>query len=182
MILDALKFAIDSNDPAKKDTALKLAYNEILKFSDVLDENEIKKVLATTILDNNLEDEEIAIQLSGRLIEEVVELHLESGGTPESAMLHVMDAVANEANKASVKLGVRVYPSEVADKFNREEVKKEICDARMLLVMLMMGLRISNTHLQPVMSTKLEKITRALKEDRLHRTGPYQFYIRKGDK
>lgn len=134
--------------------------------------------------------------ISGRMLEEVVELHLESGGNASSAMGHVMDAVTNESFKVKAKLGsdgpkLQSYPSRIKNEFNQDEVLSELADLHMMFVLNLLNLLHKKTfkkddleYLESLVAarvrTKLAKLIIAEEEDRLIMTEDGTYYINKG--
>jgi len=70
--------------------------------------------------------------VTGRLIEEVVELGLSAGLTPGSIMEHVADALHNQSLKASAVNGKTVFPSQLTIG-NIDEIAEECADVSLLL-------------------------------------------------
>lgn len=69
--------------------------------------------------------------VAGRLIEEVVELGLAAGMTSSAILGHVMDALHNQALKASATQGVTIFPSQL--KSEAGESPEESADVSLVL-------------------------------------------------
>lgn len=119
--------------------------------------------------------------ISGRLLEENVELHLKSGGTPESAMSHVMDAITNEAFKLkkTAKTNQAAYPSNFESSYDEKGVIEELGDMLFVLMVNMITNRVEFYELKEVIELKLKKLEQARIEGKLHITDKGTFYIQK---
>jgi phosphoribosyl-ATP pyrophosphohydrolase len=126
-----------------------------------------------------LYDREKAI--SGRLLEENIELHLKSGGTPQSAMSHVMDAIANEAFKIKrlAKTNQAAYPSNFESSYDEDGVIEELADSLFVFMVNMIVNRVEFYELKKVIESKIEKLEKARVEGKLHITDRGLFYIQK---
>lgn len=71
--------------------------------------------------------------VTGRLIEEVVELGLSVGMTPGEIFEHVADSLANQAMKVSLKKGHTVFPSEIESTYIAGDVSEECADVSLVL-------------------------------------------------
>lgn len=119
--------------------------------------------------------------ISGRFLEEVVELHLASGGTPTSALMHVTDAITNEAFKIKkiAKSNQEAYPSNFESTYNEKETVIELADCLFLFLVNMMVNRADFRELKEEIDIKLDKLEKARVEGRLHITDKGLFYIQK---
>lgn len=119
--------------------------------------------------------------ISGRLLEETVELHLASGGTPTSAMAHVMDAIANESFKRR-KLAIRnqdAYPSNFDPSYSEVGVEEELGDTLFVWMVNMLTNQVSIDDVKKVIDAKMKKLETARMEGKLDITDKGLFYIRK---
>jgi len=71
--------------------------------------------------------------VAGRLIEEVVELGLATGLSPDQIMSHVMDSIHNQVGKAGRRAGRVIYPSQYHENATRDELAEEVADCSLLL-------------------------------------------------
>ncbi len=71
--------------------------------------------------------------LAGRLLEEMIELCMATGLSHGDIMMHVTDAMHNQALKDSRKQGKTVFPSAHVSEFSKEEVAEEIADVGLVL-------------------------------------------------
>lgn len=71
--------------------------------------------------------------VSGRLLEEVVELCLATGMYPKDIMCHVMDSIHNQASKLGRRQGRVVYPSFYREEPFADSIAEEIADCGILL-------------------------------------------------
>lgn len=71
--------------------------------------------------------------VTGRLIEETVELGLAAGLTPAEIMAHVADSLFNQCNKLTAKLTKTVFPSEHGDRYDIVDVIDEVADVSIVL-------------------------------------------------
>lgn len=123
--------------------------------------------------------------ISGRLIEEVVELHLESGGSATSAQMHVSDAITNECFKKfklTNKLGGAnqdFYPSRLEGTYNREAVTEELSDTLFLFIVNMLVSDVEIVDILSGIKLKLNKLEQAERDGRLTITDKGTFYVRK---
>lgn len=71
--------------------------------------------------------------VSGRFLEEAVELCLATGMSPVKLMAHVMDAIHNQCGKAGRREGRVIYPSYYHQAPDPQEIAEEMADCRLLL-------------------------------------------------
>ena len=71
--------------------------------------------------------------VSGRFIEEAVELCLAAGLGPDQIMSHVMDSIHNQVGKAGRRAGHVIYPSQYKENASLEELGEEIADCSIIL-------------------------------------------------
>lgn len=122
--------------------------------------------------------------LSGRALEEFVELHLESGGTPTTAMMHVVDAITNEAFKVKARIGSGgrnqdAYPSAMVTKYSREAVVSELADGLFLWMTNAITSDVPPSEVLEALELKLQKLELAKENGKLTVTQKGTFYIQK---
>lgn len=119
--------------------------------------------------------------ISGRLLEETVELHLDSGGTPASAMAHVMDAITNESFKLRKTLNSNqaAYPSNFDANYNERGVEEELGDTLFVWIVNMLTNKVEMEDVLLIIKSKLDKLEKARKEGKLLITDKGLFYIQK---
>ena len=71
--------------------------------------------------------------VTGRLIEEVVELGLSVGMTPGEIFEHVTDSLTNQAMKLSHQTGKTVFPSQLSMVWHSSDVSEECADVSLVL-------------------------------------------------
>jgi len=140
-------------------------------------------------LPDNHNPEEFAATISGRMLEEQVELHLASGGTAASTFSHVADAITNESFKERKRLGSvggvnqDAYPSKLSPKYDKKEVATELADSFIQWNLNRLNSNISLSDILEEVQIKMAKLDKAKKEGKLILTSKGTYYINKnGDK
>jgi hypothetical protein len=130
------------------------------------------------------EPSESAKFISGRLLEEVVEFHLATGGSPTSALMHCSDAITNEAFKSKQLIGSggtnqNSYPSVMNFDYDNKEVQVESADIFIMTLLNFMHNNVDFEILLDQVVKKLDKLDKAREEGRLIQTSNGTFYINK---
>lgn len=92
--------------------------------------------------------------VAGRILEEAVELCAAAGLSNADILIHVTDALHNEALKCSKRLGHTRFPSQVLNKPSQADIKAELGDMRLCMLDMQYLVNTPNFEIEQHIATK----------------------------
>jgi hypothetical protein len=116
-------------------------------------------------------------RIAQRALEEMVEVCFSTGLEVGQIYASVSDAIHNQCLKQSAFWSRTVFPSQFRDRYDPNEVQKEVADLRLVLLDLLYTCGLSEHNVRVKMSEKFEALTSHGPED--FATDNHTFYLKK---